>query len=96
MHGMFLIGSRQPRHEQNHENTNIVLRHVDTYAWVLKKNYIVVNQKTHANEQQQFDGTRENVSSSLLCFQNKADLRSDTLLERTRNDAIVSNKDDQE
>jgi hypothetical protein len=47
----------QARHEGNHEKRNMVLRHVDTYAHVLKKNYNLVNIKTRANDQRQFDGT---------------------------------------
>lgn len=100
-HGIFLMGSGQAEarpqiHERNHDMSNIGLRHVDTDGHVFEKNYGVFNQKTHANDQQQFDSTRENVSSSLLCFQTEADLNSDTLLERTGNAAIVSNENDQQ
>jgi hypothetical protein len=56
-HNIFLMGSRQARHEGNHENNNMVLRHVDTDAHVLKKNCSLVNIKTCANDQQQFYGT---------------------------------------
>jgi hypothetical protein len=63
----------------------MVLRHVDTDAHVLKKKYSLVNINTHADDQQKIDGTRENISSTLLHFrfQTEADLSSDTLLERT-------------
>jgi hypothetical protein len=79
------MGSFQARHEGSHEKNNMVLRHVDTDAHVLKKNCSLVNIKTCANDQEQFDGIRENVSSTLFhfLFQTEANLRSDTLLERT-------------
>lgn len=94
-HGIYLRGSGQAEaklqmHERNHDMSNIGLRHVDKDAQLFEKNYSVVNYKTHANDQQQFDGTRENVSSSLLFFQTEADPHGDTSLERTGNAALVS------
>lgn len=84
-HDIFLMGSFQARNEGNHEKNNMVLRHVDTDAHVLIKNCSLVNIKTCANDQQHFYDTRENVSLTLFhfLFQAEADLRSDTLLERT-------------
>jgi hypothetical protein len=48
----FFMGSSQARHEGNHEKSNMVLRHVDTDAHVLKKNYSLVNIKICSNDQQ--------------------------------------------
>lgn len=99
-HGIFLMGSAQTEaisqiHERSHGMNNIGLRHADTDAQGFEKNYGVINQKTHANDQQQFNGTRDNVSSSLLHFKTEADLNIDTSLERTGNAAIVSTENDQ-
>lgn len=95
-----LMGSAQTEaisqiHERSHGMNNIGLRHADTDAQGFEKNYGVINQKTHANDQQQFNGTRDNVSSSLLHFKTEADLNIDTSLERTGNAAIVSTENDQ-